>query len=176
MKGNAKNKKVQMEKLRDVCSALAEEKGLTLYDVNIDLEGGARYLRVYIDRPGGIDLNACENYHRALIPLVDDYPYDYLEVSSPGIDRVLKFESDILAHIGSRVEVRLYEPLLGGRTHQGSLREMADEVVIARGDELLRFPAAKVAQVRLVPDLNALEDEGADAVELYDDDNEGGLN
>ena len=176
MKGNTKNKKAQIEKLRKVCAALAEDKGFSLYDVSVDLEGGSRYLRVYIDRPGGIDLNGCETYHRALIPLVEDYPYDYLEVSSPGIDRVLKFESDILAHIGSQVEVRLYEPLMGSRTHRGSLVEMAGEVVITRDGEELRFPAEKVAQVRLVPDLSALDDENADAVELFDDDNEGGLN
>ncbi len=173
MKSKSKDRKNRMTGLREICASLAAGKGFSLYDVSVDTEGGLKYLRVYIDKPDGITLNDCEDYHRALIPLVEDFPYDYLEVSSPGIDRVLKFEDDIARHIGALVEVRLYEPLSGAKTHRGALAAMGEEVIIRRGSEELRFPEAKVAQVRLVPDLSALDSPDTDGVEIIDE-SEGG--
>ena len=168
MKGKSNGKK-NLAQIRALAQTLAAERGISLYDVAMEHEGGQKYLRVYIDKQGGITLNDCEAYHRALIPLVEDYEYDYLEVSSPGIDRELKFDFDIRNNMGSLVEVRLYEPLNGAKVHKGLLAEMAEEVRIRNGNEETVFPRAKVAKVKLVPDLSALEGDDTDNCEVIEE-------
>ena len=76
------------------CQKVADSLGFELVDVCLDKENTGKYLRIYIDRPEGMDLDSCEKYHRAIQPLVEDYDYDFLEVSSPGIDRPLKKDRD----------------------------------------------------------------------------------
>ena len=72
------------------CQRLADSLGFELVDVSLDKEGAGKYLRIYIDKPEGITLDDCERYHRAIAPQVEDFDYDFLEVSSPGVDRPLK--------------------------------------------------------------------------------------
>ena len=67
------------------CQALADRMNLELVDVCLDKEGAGKYLRIYIDKPEGISLDDCEAYHRAIQPQLEQYDYDFLEVSSPGI-------------------------------------------------------------------------------------------
>ena len=76
------------------CQRVADSLGFELVDVTLDKENTGKYLRIYIDREGGMDLDSCEKYHRAIQPLVEDYDYDFLEVSSPGVDRPLKKDRD----------------------------------------------------------------------------------
>ena len=76
------------------CQALADKLNLELVDVCLDKEGAGKYLRIYIDKPEGISLDDCEVYHRAIQPQLEEYDYDFLEVSSPGVDRPLKRERD----------------------------------------------------------------------------------
>ena len=71
------------------CQRLADEQGLELVDVSLDKEPTGKYLRIYIDKPEGISLDDCERYHRAIQPQLESYDYDFLEVSSPGVDRRL---------------------------------------------------------------------------------------
>lgn len=82
---------------------LADKLGFELVDVTLDKESTGNYLRVYIDKPEGISLDDCEVYHRALQPLVEDYDYDFMEVSSPGVDRPLKKDRDFERALGSEV-------------------------------------------------------------------------
>ena len=67
------------------CQRLADELGFELVDVALDKEDTGKYLRIYIDKEAGIDLNDCEKFHRAIQPQLESYDYDFLEVSSPGI-------------------------------------------------------------------------------------------
>ncbi len=163
MKSNGKQKKLQLEKLRALAGKLAADQGLRLYDFSIDQEQDNTFYRVYIDRDGGVTLDECEKYHRALIPLVEDYDYDYLEVSSPGIDRVLKFRDDIERNIGQPVEVKLYKAVNGAKSCIGRLLEMGDTVRIDVQGQEMAFDAAAVAQVRLHPSLEELEDDSVPA-------------
>ncbi len=160
----------QGERLWAICDRLARQMGYELYDAGFEKEPGGLYLRAYVDKPGGITLDDCEKYHRALQPAVEDMDYDFMEVSSPGIDRPLKREDDILRNIGNRVEVRLYKAVEGRKTFEGSLVSMDKTAVVIREGETERsFPAAAAAQVRLIPDLSGLdEDSGIEITDIID--------
>lgn len=157
--GNANLKKIEA-----VCERFAEQLGYELCDTALDKEPAGRYLRIYIDRDGGVTLDDCERYHRAVQPALEAFDYDFLEVCSPGIDRPLKTKRDIEKSIGLMVEARLYKPVDGRKSAQGLLLSMDENEVALREnaeDEAARtvFPRSAVAQVRLVPDLSALDED-----------------
>ena len=103
------------------CQRLADELGYELVDVALDKEDSGKYLRIYIDKPEGIDLNDCEKYHRAIQPQLESYDYDFLEISSPGIDRPLKKDRDFERALGMEVELRLFKAVDGQKEFSGEL-------------------------------------------------------
>ena len=139
---------------------MAVSMGYTLFDVAADREPTGLYLRVTLRKDGGITLDDCEAYHRALIPLTEKVDYDFLEVCSPGLDRPLVLEEDIRDNIGNTVEVKLYQAVNGRKTIQGKLVSMDREKVTVDTEEgVIEYPRKTVSQVRLKPDLKELEDE-----------------
>ena len=125
--------------------------GYTLVDAELVKESTGRFLRFYIDKPGGVSLDDCEAFHRALIPLVEDVDYDYMEVSSPGVDRPLKRQKDFDQAVGERVEVHLYRPLMGAKVHTGALRGLiGGQVTIENAQGQLSFDQKQVALVKKV--------------------------
>ena len=83
---------------------LADEQGVELVEVSLQKESRGKCLLVFIDREGGIGLDDCEKYHRALQPLVEDVDYDIMEVSSAGMDRPIKtYSSGMVARLGFSV-------------------------------------------------------------------------
>ena len=101
--------------IQPVCEKLASDMGLSFYDISLDREPAGLYLRIYIDAEGGLSLDQCEAYHRAVQPKVERYEYDFLEVCSPGIDRPLKTQRDIDKSIGLLVEAKMYKPTVWSR-------------------------------------------------------------
>ena len=153
-------KNANMQKIAGLCEKLAQKLGYELCDAAMEKEPTGRYLRIYIDKEGGITLDDCEKFHRAVQPSLEAFDYDFLEVCSPGIDRPLKTERDIQKSIGLLVEAKMYKPVDGRKSAQGLLREMNEEhVLLENGEELIDLPRKAVAQVRLVPDLSALDEE-----------------
>ena len=153
-------KNANLLKLTAVCEKTAEKLHYELCGAGIEQEPAGRYLRIYIDKEGGITLDDCEAYHRAVQPHLEDFDYDFLEVCSPGIDRPLKTKRVVEKSIGLLVEARLYRPVDGEKTVQGLLEAMDEEkVILLSGEETIELPRKAVAQVRLVPDLSALEEE-----------------
>ncbi len=153
-------KNANMQKIEAICLKTAQTLGYELCDVAMEKEPTGRYLRIYIDLEGGVTLDDCETYHRKVQPALESFDYDFLEVCSPGIDRPLKTERDIQKSLGLLVEVRLYKPADGRKSVQGLLRVMdAERVAVEASGEILEFPRKAVAQVRLVPDLSALDEE-----------------
>ena len=153
-------KNANMQKIEAVCQRFADKLGYELCDVAIEKEPTGRYLRIYIDidQEGGVTLDDCEKYHRAVQASLEDFDYDFLEVCSPGIDRPLKSKRDIEKSLGLLVEARLYKPVDGKKSVQGLLKEMNEEhVVLLCGEAETELPRKVVSQVRLVPDLSALE-------------------
>ena len=111
------------------CRALASQLSYELVDVELVREGASRYLRIYIDKPGGITLSDCETYHRAVMPLVERVDYDFLEVCSPGLDRPFKRAQDYERHVGEDVEIHLYKSVEGKKYFEGALVGLSDGVV-----------------------------------------------
>lgn len=112
-----------------MCRNLAESMGYELYDAELVKEGPGRYLRIYLDKEGGITLDDCERFHREVQPKLDQVDYDFLEVSSPGIDRPLKTEKDFAKNLHHEVEVRLYKPIDGTKVYNGTLTGFDESTV-----------------------------------------------
>ncbi len=148
-----------MKKVTEVAAELAlpfiEEAGCTLWDVEYVREGGTWFLRVYIDCPGGVNVDQCEAVSRPLSDALDDAdPIEgsyVLEVSSAGIDRPLKKPEHFAAFLGSKVELRLYRPQEGRKEFHGTLTRYEDgDVTLQLSDGSERtFPKKEIALVRL---------------------------
>ena len=145
-----------MSKIPDIVTELArpivEEEGCSLWDVEYVREAGSRYLRIYIDKAGGVDIDDCERVHRAIDPILDEAdPIEdayYLNVSSPGIERVLRTEAHLIASIGERVELRLFAAIDGQKTVRGTLAAVdAEAVTLAEGG---RYPRTAIAKAQTV--------------------------
>ena len=138
---------------------IVEAHHFELGDVEYVKEGGTRYLRGYIDKPGGIAVDDCEAVSRAFSDVLDreDYIADsyILEISSPGLGRPLKKEKDYARSIGKEVEIRLYRPRDGEKEYVGVLKEYDEKTVtIGREEngEALVFEKADIALIRLAID------------------------
>ena len=110
-----------MARLERAAVRLAEEQGLEYVDTKLTKEPSGRFLRIYIDSGNGISLDELETYHRAILKSAEDIEYDYMEVSSPGADRPLKKPRDFEKALGETVEIKLYKPVNGSKTHIGTL-------------------------------------------------------
>lgn len=147
-----------MSKISDKVFGLAkpvvEEEGCSLWDVEYVREAGTWYLRVFIDKEGGVSINDCENISRRLDPMLDEadpVPESYVfEVGSAGADRELKRPSDFEHFMGSQVEVRLYQSVNGSKTFVGELSAYDNgDVSIISGKNSMSFKKAQVALVKL---------------------------
>ena len=140
------------------CQLLADKLGFELVDVALDKEAAGKYLRIYIDRPEGISLDDCEKYHRAIQPQLESYDYDFLEVSSPGVDRPLKKDKDFERAIGSEVEAKLIKALDGQKLITGVLTDFSrDEIVLDVAGAERRIARKAIAIVRPVVDMEGVE-------------------
>ena len=147
-----------MSKLTDRVSALVrpvvEEEGCSLWDVEYVREAGTWYLRVFIDRDGGVGIDDCERISRRLDPILDEedpIPDSYVfEVGSAGAERELKRPSDFEQFLGHEVELRLYRPMDGKKSFVGTLAGYDDgNVTITVGEEALTFEKQQIAKVHL---------------------------
>lgn len=140
---------------------IVEDSGCEIYDVEYVKEGSDWYLRAYIDKEGGVDINNCEKVSRALSDKLDeeDFIEDayILEVSSPGLGRSLKKEKHFDKSIGELVDVKLYQPVEGQKEFSGKLISNGkNEITILIQDETSEteqtFRKTDVALVRLAFD------------------------
>lgn len=146
------------ETVEQLASPIVKEFGLELVDVEYVKEGSNWFLRVYIDKPTGVDIEECAMVSERLSekldeldPISENY---FLEVSSPGAERPLKKPSDFENAVGKHVHVKLYEPFEGEKVFEGTLKsyseeELTIEVTIKTRKKLFTLPTAKVAKARL---------------------------
>ncbi len=133
---------------------VVEELGCSLWDVEYVREGGEWFLRLYIDKEGGVDIDDCEKVSRAIDPILDEkdpIPDSYhFEVCSAGLERVLKRPRDFEQFMGSPVLVKLYTPKQGRKEFPGTLTGYEDgRVTVTVGGETVTFEKSEVAMVRL---------------------------
>ena len=149
-----------MAKVTDVVAQLAapvvEQAGCSLWDVEYVKEAGEWFLRVYIDKEGGVSIDDCEAVSRPLSDLLDEADpiegsYTF-EVSSAGADRVLKKPEHFARFQGQEVEVKLYRPRDGRKDFVGMLQSWRDgNVTLDVGGEPITFEKKEIALVRLYP-------------------------
>lgn len=137
---------------------LVNEMGYQIWDVEYVREGAEQYLRVTIDKDGGIDINDCERVHRAILPLLENYEWDHLEVSSPGAERTLRKVEHFESAVGERSEIRLFAPDENGK------KSYVGEIVSADGDGVtiktdggeIAVPYAKIGKAKTLFDFEKI--------------------
>ncbi len=119
------------ESVKAIAEPIAESFGVRIWDVRFLKEGAEWYLRIFIDKDGGVDINDCENVSRGVDPLLDEKDFisqNYiLEVSSPGLERELVRDEHFEEYVGKEIKVRLIRPIEGlGKEFCGVLKAFAD--------------------------------------------------
>ena len=145
-------------KVTEIVAKLAEpvvkQFGCELWDVEYVREGGEWYLRLYIDKVGGVDISDCEAVSRAVDPILDEkdpIPESYhFEVCSAGLERALKRPSDFERFMDSNVLVKLYQPKNGSKELKGVLKAYENgDVTVEQAGNLITLKKQEVALVRL---------------------------
>ena len=152
MAGNQTVKLVQ-----NLVKAPIEELGLKLWDVRFVKEGASWYLRIFIDKDGGVSIDDCTNVSHAVDPILDEAdPIDisyYLEVCSPGLNRELKDKEHYLSFINSIVKLTLYKAENGSKTVEGTLVDFNDGPVIKVDEDIKEYPLSAIAKATLCDDI-----------------------
>jgi len=147
-----------IETTEELVKPILVENDLELVDIEYVKEGKNWFLRVFIDKPGGVDITECGMVSEKLSekldatdPIKEAY---FLEVSSPGAERPLKTKQDIADSVGKNVYVTLYEPINGEKSDEGSLQKLEDDVLtieykVKTMKKQIDIPYEKIAKARL---------------------------
>ena len=133
--------------------------GTTLELVDVEyVQEREWYLRIFIDKPGGVGIEDCEQLSRTVEPVLDEVDFlkqaYYLEVSSPGLDRVLRREKDFVRYAGKLVDIKFYRPRDGVKAVAATLKGLKDGVLLTENNgKEFSYPQDEIAQVRLHIDM-----------------------
>lgn len=139
---------------------VCESLGCYVYDIDVSRSGKDKVLCVYIDREGGIDVDTCEKFSRAVDPILDEHePFDVpyvFEVSSPGIERVLRLDSHFTWAIGKPVTLKLYKPINESKTHVVRLLDYQNKElsIETQSGTVMTLPRDAVASARIYYDFS----------------------
>ncbi len=142
------------EQVAAFAEPVVQEHGCELWDVEYVREGSEYFLRLYIDKEGGVDIDDCEAISRAMDPILDEkdpVPGSYhFEVCSAGLERALKRPGDFERFMGSPITVKLYRPYNGLKELPCVLRGYdSGKLTVESGKETITFEKSQVALVRL---------------------------
>ena len=149
-----------VETVTELVTTILDERHFELVDAEFVKEGKSWYLRIYIDKPGGINIEECALVSDLLGEKLDDCDPDpipqayFLEVSSPGAERPLKKERDYERALNSYIHVSLYQPLEGNKVYEGTMVDLKpDELTLEYMDKTRQktivIPRKQIAQARL---------------------------
>ena len=144
------------EKVENLLKEKIENIGYDLYDVEYAKEGKNYFLRIIIDKPEGIDLNDCEKVNNEITDMLDEANYIkeqyFLEVSSPGIERVIRKEKHLKQNIGQEVQVKLFRKDQNGKKeYQGKLLDYTSEnITIQTSEEKINIERKNISQIRTI--------------------------
>ena len=129
--------------------------GYELYDVQYAKEGKDYFLKVFIDRPNGIDLNDCEKVSNEINPLLDEVDYIkeqyFLEVSSPWIERILRKDKHLKDNIGKLVELRLFKPIDKQKSIEGTLENFDnDSIAIKINEDIIKVERKNISVIKTI--------------------------
>ncbi len=141
------------ERVFDLIRPTVEEQGVTLWDVRFLKEGASWYLRVFIDKPGGVSIDDCTNVSHAIDPLIDEAdPIElsyYLEVCSPGIERELTRPQHYEQFVGKKVRLRLYQALDGAKEWTGIIRSGTEPILLETEKGEISFTFKQIAKANV---------------------------
>lgn len=152
-------REVYEERTQQLLLPIAEKNQVEIYDIEYVKEGSEWYLRAFIDKEGGVNINDCEAVSRALSDELDrtDFIEDayILEVSSPGLGRTLKKDKHFQKSLMEEVEIRTYKPILGSKEFSGILKAFDNNTItILSGEEEMVFQRNDIAVVKLALNLD----------------------
>lgn len=141
------------EKVEILVKSTIEKMGYDLYDVEYAKEGKNYFLRIFIDKTDGIDLSDCEKVNNAINDLLDESDYIkeqyFLEVSSPGIERILRKDKHLKKNIGKEINIRLFKKNEDGKKeYQGILQGFSEEKI--KLEKNIEIERKNVAQIKTI--------------------------
>lgn len=142
------------EALEKIALDVCQRHGVYIYETEYKKEGSEYFLRLFIDKEGGVTIEDCENVSREISPLLDNLTFikeAYIfEVSSPGIDRVLSRDWHFEKVMGEGIEIKLFAPLDGKKDYSGILKGYNDGIITMETDgKEIQIEKQKAASVRL---------------------------
>lgn len=143
------------EKVEQLIEKTINKLGYKLYDVEYAKEGKDYFLRIFIDKNEGIDLNDCEKVNDAVNPILDaaDYIKEqyFLEISSPGIERTLRKDKHLKQNIGEKVEIKLFKPINKQKNIIGILKDYnAEQIEIETSEEVCKIDRKNISVIKTV--------------------------
>mgnify|MGYP004664425515 FL=1 len=137
----------------EMVKPIADELNYEIYHIEYVKENGEYYLRIYIEKEGGITLNDCEALSRRVSDLMDEKDpiaeAYFLEVSSPGLNRTLFTEAHYKRFVGREVMVKLAKAIDGKKSIKGILKEVNEENIIVESDTLISIPKEKIKSANI---------------------------
>ena len=148
----ANNIEIRVEEL---LKPIIEKMNYDLYDIIYEKEGKNFYLRIFIDKPEGIDINDCEKVNNEINDILDEADYIkeqyFLEVSSPGVERLLRKEKHFQSQIGNDISIKLFKPINKQKELIGTLVEYnKDELTIKVSDETIKINSKDIAVAKTI--------------------------
>ena len=142
------------EKVENLITKPIQDLGYELYDVQYAKEGKDYFLRIFIDDPKGIDLEDCEKVSNGINEILDTADYIkeqyFLEVSSPGVERILRKDKHLEDNIGKEVEVKLFKPFEGKKEYIGILKTNNKEnIQIEYQETMLTIEKTNISLIKL---------------------------
>lgn len=146
------------DQLGELLGPVVANLGYELWEIEYAPRAGGGLLRLYIDSPDGISLDDCEKVSRAVSAVLDEadpIPNEYtLEVSSPGLDRVLRTQAHFARFAGSRVKVEMIALINGRKRFQGRLQKVGEsEITLETDGGEVSLPIDDIHRARLIPDV-----------------------
>jgi len=143
------------ERVESLVEKKINDLGYELYDVEYAKEGKDYYLRIFVDKPEGIDLNDCEKVNDGINDLLDQADYIkeqyFLEVSSPGVERTLRKDKHLEDNLGNLIEVKLFKPIEKQKLIQGILKDFNKEnLTIQTKDENIEIERKNISVIKTV--------------------------
>lgn len=142
-------------KVEKLMAPRIENLGYELYDVEYVKEGKDYYLRIYIESENGISLDDCEKVSNEITDILDKEDYIkeqyFLEVSSTGVEKVLKKDKHLEANIGTEVQVKLFKPINKNKQYQGILKNFNENaVIIETNEEEIALERKNISQIKTI--------------------------
>ena len=140
------------EKIEELVTKPINDLGYRVYDVIYATEGKDNYLRIFIDNNAGISLDDCEKVNDAITDMLDEANYIkdqyFLEISSPGVERHIRKDSQLEEHREKEITVKLFKPIDKQKEFTGVLKDFSeDEIILSVDEKEIKIPRSTISSM-----------------------------